>query len=414
MKQNIYQFIIFLFLIFLGPGASAQLWEVEASSDGSVPTARHENAFVMANGKFYLIGGRHNRPVNEYDPITKTWTEKSEPPMQMHHFQAVYFNEKIYIIGAFTGNFPDETALTNVYIYDPATDTWTVGTEIPENRRRGSAGAVHHNGKIYVVGGITNGHNSGAVSWFDEYDPATGTWSPLADAPHARDHFQVAVANGKLVAAGGRTTSYATNELNNLTVSNADIYDFSTQTWTTAATPIPTPRGGTAVAFKDNEILVIGGETASQLSAHNETEAFNVNTQTWRTLSPLVTGRHATQAIVHDNKVYIAAGSKEKGGNGSTELTSIEVLNIALLTGKSDPAEFGINVMPNPSEGLITIDPVPDSDYTVQITNPAGVTVTTVRSLNGKLDISHLKPGVYYLKLQDKEQFKGMFRVVKH
>lgn len=45
-------------------------------------------------------------------------------------------------------------------------------------------------------------------------------------------------------------------------------------------------------------------------------------TQRWFALPPLTEGRHASQAIVHKGKIYIAAGSKTLG---STEINSQEV-----------------------------------------------------------------------------------------
>ena len=97
----------------------------------------------------------------------------------------------------------------NIYIYNPVNDSWTTGPEIPPGRNRWSAGAITHNGKIYIVAGIVGSQStSGAeVPWFDEFDPATGTWAQLEDAPRGRDHTQVAIINGKLYAAGGRNSN---------------------------------------------------------------------------------------------------------------------------------------------------------------------------------------------------------------
>ena len=33
------------------------------------------------------------------------------------------------------------------------------------------------------------------MPWFDEFDPATGTWTQLEDAPRGRDHTQAAIIN---------------------------------------------------------------------------------------------------------------------------------------------------------------------------------------------------------------------------
>ena len=87
---------------------------------------------------------------------------------------ALGYDGKLYILGAFTGGFPEEQPLSHVLVYDPASDRWSQGAEVPAHRRRGSAGVVSHEGRIYLVGGNTRGHMSGYVPWLDAFDPATG------------------------------------------------------------------------------------------------------------------------------------------------------------------------------------------------------------------------------------------------
>lgn len=287
------------------------------------PTARHENAFAEVDGKFYLIGGRGEKPTDIYDPQTQTWSEGKTPPLEMHHFQAVPYQGKIYIMGAFTGGYPDETPIPNIYIYDPESDQWEKGPVIPEERRRGAAGVVVHNDKFYLVCGIRNGHLGDYKNWLDEYDPSSNEWKVLPDAPHKRDHFQAAIVGDKIYAAGGRTSSAETGQTLELTVSEVDIYDFETSQWTTIEDPIPTQRAGTTAVVLGNDVIVAGGESGTQEEAHREVEALNVNSNEWRALSFLNKGRHGTQAFIFEDKIYIAAGSGNRGGG--PELTSMEV-----------------------------------------------------------------------------------------
>ena len=307
------------------------IWATIESTNG--PAARHENAYVALGDRFYLLGGRGNRPVEVFDPGTQTWESRNAPPFQMHHFQAVPFEDKIYIIGAFTQSYPDEIPVENVYIYDPSTDVWTEGPEIPADRRRGSAGAVVHDGQIYVVCGIQNGHTDGHVPWLDRFDPKTGAWTRLADAPRARDHFQAVVIDGKLYTAAGRRTSLATNEVFQLTEAAIDVYDIETDSWTTlpSSANLPTLRAGTAAVAYMGSLVVLGGESVRRLptdgetgppSAHDEVEAYDPVAGVWTPLPPMIEGRHGTQAIVHNNRIYIAAGSRTLGG---TEINSQEV-----------------------------------------------------------------------------------------
>jgi len=298
-------------------------WQPIATSNE--PTARHENAFIQVDGKFYLMGGSGNKPVQIYDPSSDSWTDGATPPLEMHHFQAVEYDEQIVVIGGYTGACcSNESGLTHIYYYDPITDSWSQGSEIPVNRRRGSTGAVVYNNKIYITGGLDGGHGSPATSyaWFDEYDPASDTWTELPDMPRVRDHFHAALSSEKLYVAGGRDTS--DSSIFGATIAEVDVYDFVSGQWSTlsASSNLPTPRGGTTTAVLGNEILVIGGESGTQTDAHNETEALDTTTNSWRSVASLNTARHGTQVAVCNEGLYIVAGSGSRGG--SPELTSTE------------------------------------------------------------------------------------------
>lgn len=287
-------------------------WQQRKAS--TPPSARHENGFVAVGERLYLIGGRGERPLDIFDPATGRWSQGAEPPFEIHHMQAIAYDEKLYVLGAMTGGFPEEPPLANILIYDPASDAWSEGPEIPADRRRGGSGVVLHEGLIYLVGGNTRGHMSGYVPWVDVFDPETGRWTQLPDAPHSRDHFHAAVIDGHLYAAGGRTSSHDTGESMSLTVGPVDVYDIENQRWRTLAAPIPTQRAGTATVALNGLLVVLGGESTSQVEAHSEVEAYNPETEKWRSLPPLPVGRHGTQATLFDGELHIVAGSENRGG----------------------------------------------------------------------------------------------------
>jgi len=261
-------------------------WHAVMAADSTKPHPRHEAAFVSVDNKYYLLGGRGIKPVDIFDTKTQTWTSGAEPPIEIHHFQPVIYAGEIYLLGAMTGKYPGETPLPGIMIYNPDKDTWRVGAEIPTARRRGGAGAVLHNDKIYLVCGIIDGHRGGHVPWLDVYDPATNTWEQLPDAPRPRDHFQAVVKDNKLYSLAGRTTVAATNPFAN-TIGEVDVFDLTTNTWSTLPDTLPTLRAGNAAIVLGDDILVVGGESKDQVYAHSEVEALAVATGKWRSLDSL-------------------------------------------------------------------------------------------------------------------------------
>ena len=353
------------------PNAGGE-WTSVTTVDGSAPAPRHEASYVAAGDLFYLIGGRYGRPLEVFDPAALRWTEASAPPRSFHHFQAVTFDGLIYVIGAFEGNYPDEVPLDKVYIYDPSSDEWTEGAEIPTARRRGSGGVAVYGDKIYWVGGLQNGHIDGWVPWLDAFDPATETWTILADAPRERDHFSAAVIGDSLYVAGGRKTGFE-GSLFDKTVAEVDAYDFADGTWSTATNLLPTERAGATTVGVGNELIIIGGESSIPDFAHPETEAFNVTTGKWRTLDALIEGRHGMGAVFYNGAIYIAAGAGKRGS--SPELFTQERLSFATLVPVPTPTTIPIATPlptqpPTPSPTLSpTLSPTPFPTPTNSPTN---------------------------------------------
>ncbi len=313
-------------LLITASSLLAQSWVIHNTSDNSTIVKRHETGSVVFGSKLYSLGGRGSKPVQVFDATRNSWSTLAPLPLELHHFQPVVLNGYLYIVGAFTCCYPTEPSVADIYRLNLATNTWETHGTIPTTRLRGSAGAVVYDSKIYLIGGNTNGHSGGAVGWLDEYDPLTGNWRALADAPNARDHFSAALIGNKLIAASGRQTDNGFAG----TVAATDIYDFSTNTWTTAAS-LPTPRAGAIVGVKSGNVIIAGGETSTQFEAHNEVEAYNLTTNEWRSLPTLGQGRHGSAGGVIGNSIHIIAGNLKRGGG--QEVTSHEKLTIADVDG---------------------------------------------------------------------------------
>ncbi len=318
----------FEFTWTVSPPLSLQQWIIKHESQNY--TGRHENSFVQAGDKFYLLGGRENpRTVEIYDYTNDTWESLSNSsPLEFNHFQAATYQGLIWVIAAFKdNNFPSEQPAEHIWAFDPVNKEWIQGPEIPEQRRRGSAGVVLYNNKFYIVNGNKLGHNGQYVNFFDEYDPQTGEWTVLQDSPQARDHFFATVVDNKLYVVSGRRSGGPIGGVFGPVIPEVDVYNFTTQTWATLPQEqnLPTPRAAALVNNYLNKIIVAGGEVPDNNQALSVTEMYDPEKEEWQELAPLNFARHGTQGIVSGKGLYVLSGSPNRGGGN---MKNMEVFGI--------------------------------------------------------------------------------------
>jgi N-acetylneuraminic acid mutarotase len=223
-----------------------------------MPTGRWELSTCVVDGKIYAIGGAAGSSssyssletfstVEEYDPMTDTWTSKSPMPKSRGFHSANVVDGKIYIIGGSHDSGPDRNHVRTVEEYDPATDTWTQMGDMP--RGMGAGFSSVFDGKIYAFGGY------GGARRVDEYDPATDTWTSKSDMPTGRNAFTTSTLDSKIYVIGGYVVPTLPGYPGLITV---DIYDPATDTWD-KATDMPTGRFGPRSSVVDGKIYVIGG-----------------------------------------------------------------------------------------------------------------------------------------------------------
>jgi N-acetylneuraminic acid mutarotase len=195
-----------------------------------MPSKRGSPVAAAVGDKIYVIGGvtltpgssetalNFNTPqsvvgtVEEYDPATNTWRERSPMPTPRNHAAIGAVNGKIYVIGgrvgaAFIGLATDVSVVEE---YDPATDKWSAPrSRMPTARSALGYGVV--NGRIYVAGGEFQDPNMMATFRVVEaFDPATNSWSRMPSMPVSRHGLAGGVIGNKLILVGGDVQSSGT------------------------------------------------------------------------------------------------------------------------------------------------------------------------------------------------------------
>jgi plastocyanin len=136
--------------------------------------------FTVFNNKLYILGGYQiltgmADTIWEFTPGTNTWVQKTAVlPEGLGYIPTTTIGSFIYTGGGCTF---DPTAIlidtTDSFKYDPVADIITTITTIP--RATGNTRALNFNGQMWVMGGdIMWPSDSNEV---DVYDPDTDTWS---------------------------------------------------------------------------------------------------------------------------------------------------------------------------------------------------------------------------------------------
>jgi N-acetylneuraminic acid mutarotase len=226
----------------------------------SVPVYSGGGSSVVAfENRIYIIGGN---PTQVYDPVTDSWENRTGIPWRRSSMQANVVDGKIYVIGGrmTAGLYIVNTSSRND-VYDPETDTWSQMAPIPLSVM-GYASAVFDD-KIYIIsGGNESGPDYLPTNLVQIFDPATNQWTNGSQIPTSVCYARACVTTGlsapeRIYVIGGTTVYYdrwATYNVINLT----QIYDPETDTWTTGA-PMPTSRCSVKLAVVNDEIYAIGG-----------------------------------------------------------------------------------------------------------------------------------------------------------
>jgi Kelch motif protein len=309
-------------LLALPPlGAAAETsWRQLAAAPGP----RQEVTYVALGSAAYLAAG-NERSQERFDLLTDTWQPVAPLPPAFedldHVGGAALGDTIVYAGGLLQWKYPFPVA-GPVTIYDPVTNSFSDGSEMPAPRAAGGVAAWH--GLLVYAGGLGP---EGSVARVDAYDPASDSWTRLQDLPRPRDHFQLVVADEALYAIGGRVTSEGSHgiriedlEAVDRLALPADPANLPSATWSAEVTDLPTPRGGLGVTAVGDCVYAIGGEVAGAAppGVTGVTQSYDPESGTWRELPSLGTPRHGIEAALSGHTILVAGGGLESFSDSPT------------------------------------------------------------------------------------------------
>jgi len=348
-------------------------WTIEASR----PVAAEGLGATNVGSTIFAIGGNsaiaacHN---DAYDASANSWTTKSSPPICVAEPAVVSVAGLVYVIGGTceAGACTVGTEQSTVQVYNPTTDTWSVGADIPTPRSR--AGVTVHNHMIFVIGGYKDSTTYNVV---EVYDTVQNSWTSAAPMPTAREGLLAATVGDNIFAIGGFK-----NAGNFLTATGVvEEYDISTNSWITGLAQMPTARGMVnamgGIACGNNPVFVIGGQTMTGM-ATNANEAYIPSLNHWieRPMMPTARGNGGTGIV--GSQLFVIGGGMPPG--------------TSLVTSENEAFQCS-----NTVAGDVSALGMPVSEVEVAVSNGPTLIGKTLTDSQGFYDIDLPAPGIYTL-----------------
>ncbi len=176
-------------------------------SVASMSIARYGHRMnTLPDGRVLITGGQASnntylQSAEIYNPATNTWA-LAEPmsTQRFGHTTTLLPNGKVLVAGGIGSGDP----LASAEIYDHVSGSWISAANMKENRLYHTA-TLRSDGKVLVTGGISKQAQGYTITNTTEiYDPTTNTWSvgPIMFTPRSY-HATVELNNDNVLAVGG-------------------------------------------------------------------------------------------------------------------------------------------------------------------------------------------------------------------
>jgi len=263
-----------------------------------MPAAIEASAGAVANGKFYVMGGDDftNAVTTNfvYDIASNTWsTGAALPDQRTNTYATTAANGMIYLYGGVNIVSGAYVTTDTLLRYDPVANTWTSLGSAGTSGARGNYGAIstYGAGQLFIADGANaSGASTTATHIFNI---ASGTFSagPAMIGSRA-GHAQAQLPDGRVIVVDGfDTASTTTANVELLSAGCPTGTPTATPTFTSTSTPTATPTAGGVASIQFSSAAYSEDESQSAVITINRTgSTTGTNTVNFSTSDGTATG----------------------------------------------------------------------------------------------------------------------------
>jgi hypothetical protein len=271
----------------------------EAYQAAPLPGPRTEVTGTAWGGRIITVGGLDEdgaamSDVHIYDPATDSLDAGPDLPEPLHHTAVVVLDDRVHVVGGYTIRDGSWVALAEVWSLGESEDAWR--EEPPLGTPRGALAVAATEERLVAIGGV--GTDGSVLTSTEILEAGAGGWEPGPELATPREHLAATAVGGEVYAIAGRAGGFATNR--------ASVEVLRDDAWHDAG-DLNASRGGIGAATVDGVPCVTGGEEDAGTIGTIECRVDDA----WEVVGELEVPRHGLVVAARDGWLHVIGGGPE-------------------------------------------------------------------------------------------------------